>query len=103
MSEIPTIEAELTLLPTDEGGRRHQLSFGRDSPGYYFPHVVVGDPAQRKSVVHDGNVCTEDYLSTSRSNRRLRGGCSAIYRRRPVMRSTQRVAELPCSPESFLI
>jgi hypothetical protein len=40
MSAIPTIEAELTLLPTNEGGRQQPLYLGKGPPGSYRPHIV---------------------------------------------------------------
>jgi translation elongation factor EF-Tu-like GTPase len=61
MSDLPTIDAEVTLLRTDEGGRRGPILPGL-KPSHYCPHLVIGDPTQRKAIVREGNVCTEEYL-----------------------------------------
>jgi translation elongation factor EF-Tu-like GTPase len=39
----PAIEAELTLLKTEEGGRAAPLRLEPGSP-FYMPHLVIGDP-----------------------------------------------------------
>ena len=59
MHEAPTIDAELTLLRTDDGGRHSPVYAG------YRPHVVVGDPTQREASVRDGDVLTEEYLGVT--------------------------------------
>lgn len=43
----PAIEAEVTLLRTEEGGRTAPLRLEPGSP-FYMPHLVIGDP-KRKS------------------------------------------------------
>ena len=56
---VPTLAARVEFLSASEGGR--QLP-AMDSPEYR-PHVVVGDPAQRKALVAtDGHTLTEEYL-----------------------------------------
>lgn len=42
----PAIEAELTLLKTEDGGRASPLRLEPGSP-FYMPHLVVGDPERR--------------------------------------------------------
>jgi len=59
MSDIPEIEAEVTFLTPEEGGRRKPLDL---SAGLYRPHVVIGDPNQRRAVIRDGNFIDEEYL-----------------------------------------
>jgi len=39
----PAIEAELTLLKTEDGGRAVPLRLEPGSP-FYMPHLVIGDP-----------------------------------------------------------
>jgi translation elongation factor EF-Tu-like GTPase len=43
----PAIEAEVTLLKTEEGGRSLPLRLEPGTP-FYMPHLVIGDP-NRKS------------------------------------------------------
>ena len=58
----PRITAQITFLPASEGGRE---TLPTDfSGGQYRPHVVVGDPNQRKAVfVND--VAQENYLGVA--------------------------------------
>lgn len=42
----PAIEAEVTFLKTEEGGRTAPLRLEPGSP-FYMPHIVIGDPKQR--------------------------------------------------------
>jgi len=39
----PAIEAEVTFLKTEEGGRATPLRLEPGSP-FYMPHLVIGDP-----------------------------------------------------------
>jgi hypothetical protein len=55
----PRIKAEITFLPASEGGRSAPPI--NLSDGKYRPHVVVGDPNQRKAL-RDNNVAQETYL-----------------------------------------
>ena len=58
---IPVLEAEVTLLSVEEGGRRWPLDLShRDA--FYRPHLVVGDPGQRRALVDASGVSTEEYL-----------------------------------------
>src|ERR1043165_9029001 len=58
----PRITAEITFLPASEGGRE---TLPNDfSGGRYRPHVVVGDPNQRKAVLVN-NVAQEKYLGVA--------------------------------------
>ncbi len=61
MRETPIIGAEVTFLPTNEGGRQQSIYFEANHSSYR-PHLVVGDPMQRRPIVLDGNVCAEEYL-----------------------------------------
>lgn len=59
MSSPPTIEASVTFLSLEEGGRAHPAL----NDQRYRPHLVVGDPDQRKAITaDDGRTLTEDYL-----------------------------------------
>lgn len=42
----PAIEAEITLLKPEEGGRALPLRLEPGSP-FYMPHLVIGDPEQK--------------------------------------------------------
>ena len=58
----PRITAQITFLPPSEGGRE---TLPTDfSSGRYRPHVVVGDPKQRKAVLVN-NVAQEKYLGVA--------------------------------------
>jgi hypothetical protein len=58
----PRITAQITFLPPSEGGRENlPTDF---SAGRYCPHVVVGDPNQRKGVFVN-NVAQEKYLGVA--------------------------------------
>ena len=58
----PRIKAQITFLPASEGGRE---TLPTDfSGGQYRPHLVVGDPNQRKAVFVN-NVAQEDYLGVA--------------------------------------
>jgi translation elongation factor EF-Tu-like GTPase len=57
---LARIEAEVTFIPASEGGRANPpLLFS--SGGSYRPHIVVGDPKQRKAIIV-GNEIQETYL-----------------------------------------
>ena len=58
MTPVPSISAVVTFLLPEEGGRPTPV---RDAWGYR-PHLVVGDPSQRKAIVTAGRECTESYL-----------------------------------------
>lgn len=45
----PVIEAEITLLTTEQGGRTIPLRLEPGSP-FYMPHLVIGDPNQRSAA-----------------------------------------------------
>ena len=58
----PRITAQITFLPATEGGRE---SLPNDfSSGQYRPHVVAGDPTQRKALFVN-NVAQEEYLGVA--------------------------------------
>jgi hypothetical protein len=48
MTAAPLMECEVTFLTEQEGGRRSMPIL---SGGKYWPHVVVGDPSQRKVIL----------------------------------------------------
>ncbi len=65
------IAARLTLLAEEDGGRKTPLSTSAYG-NVYRPHIVIGDPGQRESVVveRDGypNVLAEEYLGIAFSD-----------------------------------
>ena len=63
MKQLARIEAEVTFLPKSEGGRMGpQLLVSPN--GSYRPHIVVGDPKQRRAITA-GNVIQETYLGVA--------------------------------------
>ena len=61
MGRGAVVEAEVTFLSTDEGGRSTALRL--DHPeAFYRPHVVVGDIGQRHVIVGVDRVLREEYL-----------------------------------------
>ena len=58
----PRVKAQITFLPPSEGGRGHLPTDFSD--GHYRPHVVVGDPTQRKVLLVD-NFAQETYLGVT--------------------------------------
>jgi hypothetical protein len=58
-SGFPVIEADVTFLPAEEGGRKYDLDLR--IPRGYRPHIVIEDPGRRRAIVVDG-VGAEDYL-----------------------------------------
>jgi translation elongation factor EF-Tu-like GTPase len=62
MNHQARIEAEVTFLPESEGGRR--VLPASLSGGGYMPHLVVGDPNQRRAITI-GNEVQETYLGVS--------------------------------------
>lgn len=60
MNDLAYIEAEITFLSKSEGGRDNPPPHLSDCG--YRPHLVVGDPKQRKAITI-GNVIQETYLS----------------------------------------
>jgi hypothetical protein len=61
VKRVPFIEAELTLLPEREGGRKYPLDLSSEGV-CYRPHIVIGDASQREAIVGNGNVVIEEYL-----------------------------------------
>jgi hypothetical protein len=60
MNELPLVEAEVTFIPESKGGRHTPPSLVF-AGGSYRPHIVVGDPNQRRAVLV-GNEIQETYL-----------------------------------------
>jgi hypothetical protein len=60
MSKVPLVEAEITFIPQSEGGRSTPPSL-ISANGSYRPHIVVGDPDQRRAIMV-GNEVQETYL-----------------------------------------
>lgn len=58
---MAVVEAEVTFLSTQEGGRSTALRL--DHPqAFYRPHVVVGDVRQRQAILGADRVLAEEYL-----------------------------------------
>ena len=76
----PSIEAEVTLLSTAEGGRSSELML--DHAGvFYRPHLLVEDPRQRATIGADGKG-TEEYLGVQFQPGNLRllpGGSAKVW------------------------
>src|SRR4051794_9961576 len=66
MAERTMVEAEITFLSKSEGGR--EIPDGMFHELRYRPHIVIGDPSQRRAVIADGNQLTEDYLGVAFSD-----------------------------------
>src|SRR2546425_62272 len=75
---IPAVEAEVTFLSAEDGGRSTPLQLDHPT-AFYRPHFVVGDPQQRRPIVDANGVCTEEYLGVQfrRANIRLGPGQKA--------------------------
>jgi hypothetical protein len=58
----PRIKAQITFLAESEGGRKVLPT--NFSDGKYRPHVVVGDPNQRRALIVN-NVAQETYLGVA--------------------------------------
>lgn len=56
-NKLPVIECLVTFLPESEGGRRSAPAFTT----IYRPHVVVGNPTQRKAIIKN-RMLQEEYL-----------------------------------------
>src|SRR5262245_27204039 len=59
--ESASIEAEITLLSTAEGGRTSALVLDHPT-ARYRPHIVVGDAHQRKAIIGPDGFGAEEYL-----------------------------------------
>jgi hypothetical protein len=61
--KLPRIECSITFLSATEGGRPSPpQSLSADS---YRPHLVIGDPDQRQSVVAHGKRAAEEYIAVA--------------------------------------
>jgi len=58
---IPYVEASVTLLSEDDGGRTMPLDLNNERASYR-PHIVVGSSTQRRAILRNGNVIDEEYL-----------------------------------------
>src|SRR5438477_6690952 len=58
MSAEPTIEAEVTFLSPESGGRSHPPDL---SAACYKPHLVV-PPLEVRTAMYEGGFCVELYL-----------------------------------------
>jgi hypothetical protein len=63
MIERAMVEAELTFRLTSDGGRA--IPPGVLVGLQYRPHIVIGDPKQRESVLGEDRVATEKYLGVA--------------------------------------
>ena len=60
MQQLPHVEAEITFLPPSEGGRTNPPILLSPN-GTYRPHIVIGNPNQRKAITV-GTEIRETYL-----------------------------------------
>jgi len=60
MQQLPHVEAEITFLPPSEGGRTDPPILLSPN-GTYRPHIVIGNPNQRKAITV-GTEIRETYL-----------------------------------------
>ena len=60
MNKLPLVEAQITCIPESDGGRATPPLLVC-SGGSYRPHIVIGDPSQRRAVMI-GNEIQETYL-----------------------------------------
>jgi hypothetical protein len=58
---VEMLEAEVTFLPENEGAPPCPLPDGISRTGKFRPHIVIGDPGQRKPIVK-GTQITETYI-----------------------------------------
>ena len=65
IAALPRLECSILFLPANEGGRLSPLRPGALSGNHYRPHLVIGDIAQRKALVADGNHVTEEYIGVA--------------------------------------
>jgi hypothetical protein len=61
----PRIECLITFIPASEGGRSHPFPEGALSGDVYRPHLVTGDPSQRRPLLAEGDRLTEEYLGVA--------------------------------------
>jgi len=47
-AHLPRIERLITFIPVSEGGRSHPFPEGALLGDVYRPHLVIGDPSQRR-------------------------------------------------------
>lgn len=65
MALLPLVECQVTFLPASEGGRSRPFRPEALSGDKYRPHLVIGDPNQRRAIVADGNHLTEQYIGVA--------------------------------------
>ncbi|TWT30974.1 hypothetical protein KOR34_43470 [Posidoniimonas corsicana] len=61
MCSKPLVEATVTFLQPEEGGRSHPAFASAD----YRPHIVLGDAKQRVALVDEHNQILEHYLGVA--------------------------------------
>jgi hypothetical protein len=78
---FPVVEAEVTLLPAEEGGRSSALRLDHPT-AFYRPHVVVGDVHQRRAIIGADRFIAEEYLGVQfqKADLVLAPGSSATLR-----------------------
>ena len=59
MADRPLIEAEVTFLRTEEGGRVQVPTFDPDAP--YMPHIVVQSRTVRRALVEADGTIRDQY------------------------------------------
>ena len=57
-NKYPRVRAKITFRIKEEGGRKTPI---KDNY-HYCPHIVIGDPGQKKAIIESGNKLSENYL-----------------------------------------
>jgi hypothetical protein len=68
MPEFPVIEAEMTFISKERGGRSHSFAPNALKTKSYRPHIVLGDVNQREAIVEIVNgqkQIKEEYLGVA--------------------------------------
>jgi hypothetical protein len=55
----------VTCIPASEGGRSKPFPEGASSGDVYRPHLVIGDPSERRAVLAANNRSEEEYLGVA--------------------------------------
>jgi hypothetical protein len=61
---VPLIECAVTFLSAEEGGRQVQFPADALSGDTYRPHLVIGDPSQRRAIAI-GSHGIEEYIGVA--------------------------------------
>ena len=62
-NKYPRVRANITFRIKEEGGRKTPI---KDNY-HYCPHIVIGDPGQKKAIIESGNKLSENYLGIQKN------------------------------------